>query len=91
MEYIYSILVVVAISQKLKQDLSIGSNLKSLRKAVKLTQEQVAAQLQVRGLDVSREMYCQMEQGRYSVRISVLKALKDIYRVQSYDEFFKGL
>ena len=68
-----------------------GPNLKSLRKAVKLTQEQVAAQLQLRGLDVSREMYCQMEQGRYSVRISVLKALKDIYKAPSYDEFFKGL
>ncbi|MFR3706617.1 MAG: helix-turn-helix domain-containing protein [Acutalibacter sp.] len=91
MESIHSILVVVTISQKLKQDLSIGPNLKSLRKAVKLTQEQVAAQLQLRGLDVSREMYCQMEQGRYSVRISVLKALKDIYKAPSYDEFFKGL
>ena len=32
-----------------------------------------------------------MEQGRYSVRISVLQALKRIYKVQSYDEFFRGL
>lgn len=77
--------------QKLKQDLSIGGNLKSLRKTCGLTQAQVAAQLQVRGLDVSREMYAQMEQGRYSVRVSVLKALKAIYKAESYDAFFRDL
>ena len=62
-----------------------------MRKASGLTQAQVAAQLQVQGLDVSREMYAQMEQGKYSVRISVLKALKAIYKAPSYDAFFQGL
>ena len=77
--------------QKLKQDYVIGPNLKALRKKTGLTQAQVAAKLQVAGLDVSRGMYAQMEQGRYSVRISVLQALKTIYKVHSYDEFFRGL
>lgn len=77
--------------QKFKQDLPIGQNLKTLRKKVGLTQAQVAAKLQVAGLDVSRGMYAQMEQGTYNIRISVLAALKVIYKVQSYDEFFKGL
>lgn len=77
--------------QKLKQDCSIGHNLKALRKKSGLTQAQVAAKLQVAGLDVSRGMYAQMEQGKYSIRISVLKTLKEIYKVHSYDAFFEGL
>lgn len=77
--------------QKLKQDYVIGPNLKALRKKTGLTQAQVAAKLQVAGLDVSRGMYAQMEQGTYSIRISVLAALKAIYKVQSYDDFFRGL
>lgn len=78
-------------SSGLKQDLSIGKNLKALRKAAGLTQAQAAAQLQVRGQPVTAEILSKMEQGRYSVRISVLQALKSIYKVQSYDEFFQGL
>ena len=78
-------------SSALKQDLSIGSNLKALRKAAGLTQAQTAAQLQVRGLPVTAGILAKMEQGRYSVRISVLQALKTIYKVHSYDEFFRGL
>ncbi len=78
-------------SSALKQDLSIGQNLKKLRKGVGLTQTQVAAQLEILGLSITPEILSKMEQGRYSVRISVLKALKDIYKAPSYDEFFKGL
>ena len=77
--------------QKFKQDLPIGQNLKTLRKKVGLTQAQVAAKLQVAGLDVSRGMYAQMEQGTYNIRISVLVALKDIYQLKCYDDFFQGL
>ena len=47
--------------------------------------------MQVAGLDVSREMISQMELGGYSIRVSVLLALKEIYQVDSFDEFFKGL
>ena len=36
-------------------------------------------------------MYAQMEQGTYSIRISVLAALKAIFKLESYDEFFRGL
>ena len=78
-------------SSALKQDLSIGPNLKALRKAAGLTQAQAAAQLEVRGLPISGEILAKMEQGKYSVRISVLQALKEIYKVDSYDRFFDGL
>ena len=61
-------------SHKLKQDVSIGGNLKRLRLKAGYTQEEVAAKLQTMGLAVSREMLSQMEQGKYSIRISVLRS-----------------
>lgn len=78
-------------STKICQDVSIGKNLRRLRRGVKLSQEKAAGMLQVRGIDISREIISQMERGLYSVRVSWLIALKDIYHVDSYDEFFKNL
>ncbi len=76
---------------KWKQDLSMGSNLKALRKKAGLTQAQAAAQLEVRGLPISADILAKMEQGKYSIRLSVLKALKEIYKAGSYDDFFQGM
>ena len=78
-------------SDKLKQDISIGDNLRSLRKRAKLSQEEVAAKLELMGLSISREIISQMELGRYSIRVSVLLALKQIYNVSTFDDFFKDL
>lgn len=71
--------------------MSIGDNLRRLRKNASLSQEEVAAKLELMGHSISREIISQMELGRYSIRISVLMALKQIYHVSSYDEFFKDL
>lgn len=81
----------IGMSKKLKQDISIGANLRRLRKQSGLSQEKAAAQLQLVGIDISREIISQMELGNYSIRVSVLRALKDIYQVDSFDEFFRGL
>ena len=78
-------------SANLKQDISIGKNLKSIRKRNGLTQNQVSAQLEVRGLPISSDILAKMEQGKYSIRVSVLLALKQIYKVESFDEFFKDI
>lgn len=78
-------------SSNLKQDISIGKNLKALRKQAGLTQEQVAAQLQLRELPITSDILAKMEQGKYSIRISVLVALKQIYHADSFDAFFAGL
>lgn len=78
-------------STNLKQDISIGKNLKNIRKRNGLTQNQVSAQLEVRGLPISPDILAKMEQGKYSIRVSVLLALKQIYKVESFDEFFKDI
>ena len=78
-------------STNLKQDISIGRNLKMLRRRAGLTQEQVAAQLQLLELPVTADILAKMEQGKYSIRVSVLAALKRIYHVDSFDAFFEGI
>lgn len=79
-------------AQKLKQkdDISIGFNLKRLRKAAKLTQNDVITQLQLRGFSVSRSIYSQMEGGTYNIRISELLALTEIFRTD-FNDIFAGL
>ncbi len=75
----------------LKQDISIGGNLRALRKRAGLTQEQASARLELMGLPMTPDIYAKIEQGRYSVKISVLLALRQIYRLDSFDAFFEGL
>lgn len=78
--------------QKLKQvnDLSIGQNLKALRKRNDLTQEQVAIQLQLRNLPTTRSSYSQIEAGTYNIRISELIALAEIFHID-FNTIFDGL
>ena len=77
-------------SQKLKQDIPIGSNLRKYRMAVGLSQKAVAAKLQTQGLDIHEKIVSQIELGQYSIRISVLLALAELYRTPIQD-FFAGL
>lgn len=74
----------------INQDISIGANLKTLRLRSGLSQEEVAARLQVMGFTISREVISQMERGCHNIRVSILLALKDIYHA-SFDEFFANL
>jgi len=77
-------------AKKLKQDISIGANLKKHRKASGLTQDEVASRLQVQGLDVHQKIISEMELGTYSIRVSVLLALAELYDVAVQD-FFAGI
>ena len=78
-------------SNGLKQDISLGPNLKVLRKKAGLTQRDVSAKLELLGVIMSEDIMAKIEQGRYSIRVSVLLALKQIYRVDSFDVFFENL
>ena len=74
-------------AKKLKQDISIGVNLKKHRNASKLSQEEVAAKLQLQGLDIHQKIISEMELGRYSIRVSVLLALSELYATPVADFF----
>ncbi len=75
---------------KLKQDVPIGHNLKKYRIEAGLSQEDVAARLQVQGLDIHQKIISEMELGKYSIRISVLLALAELYNTQ-IENFFADL
>lgn len=77
-------------AQKLKQDISIGINLQKYRRKAGYSQEKAAAKLQEKGLDISREILSQMELGKYSIRISVLLELVELYDTPIQD-FFAGV
>ena len=82
----------IFMAQKLKQinDISIGDNLRKLRNAANLTQEQVVAQLQLRNLPTSRSVYSQIEAGTYNIRISELIALAEIFHT-AFNTIFNSL
>ena len=72
---------------KLKQDVPIGQNLRKYRLAAGLSQENVAAALQVQGLDIHQKIISEMELGTYSIRVSVLLALAELYDTPIQDFF----
>lgn len=76
--------------QKIKQDISLGSNIRLLRKQSHLTQEQVVARLQLQGIDISRSSYSQIECGTYNIRVSELIALAELFHVD-FNAFFMNL
>lgn len=75
---------------KVLQDLSIGGNLKTLRKAQGLTQNDVCAQMAQYGRPMLQSAYAQIETGARNIFVSDLIVLKKIFRA-SYDDFFQGL
>lgn len=68
----------------------MGENLRKLRYAHGLSQEKLCAKLQLRGCDIGRTTYEKYESGTLNIKISVIVALKKIYKC-SYDDFFEGL
>ena len=65
----------------------LGRKIRGLREACGLTQDQVAAQLQIRGCDVTRSALAKMEVGQRHIYPDELKLLKEILAV-SFEELF---
>ncbi len=77
-------------NQYLINDLNISRNIVLLRKKAGMTQNYVSIQLQTMGLNISRSRLSMIELGRLNVPVSVLVALKIIFRCE-YAAFFEGL
>lgn len=76
--------------EKIRKDKTIGDNLRRLRKVEMLSQENVAAKLQLMGLDISRSIYSRYETGTLNIPVKCLIALTEIYHCD-YNAFFEGL
>lgn len=65
----------------------IGKNIRVLRERADLTQEQVAAKLQIRGCDVTKSAVAKIEVGQRHLYPDEIILLKEILRA-SYEEIF---
>lgn len=66
----------------------IGSNIRSIREKKKITQDELAAKLQVRGCDITRSAVSKIEIGQrhlYPDEIILIKEILDT----DFDEIFK--
>ena len=68
----------------------LGANIRTLREKIGLTQEQVAARLQVAGCDITRSAFAKIEVAQRHLYPDEIVLLKNILKV-SYDEFFVWL
>ena len=66
---------------------ALGQNIRALRMKKGLSQEQLAAQLQVRGCDVTRSALAKIEVGQRHIYPDELRALRDALGVP-YEALF---
>ena len=66
----------------------IGEKIRTLRIEKKLTQDQLAAKLQVLGCDVTRSALAKIEVGQRHLYPDEIRALKEILKV-SFDEILE--
>lgn len=71
--------------QWILQDINIGVNLRRLRTAAKLTQEQVAGKAQLMGSNMSRTTYAQIESGARNIKASDLIVLRAVFNTTYED------
>ncbi|MBE6882510.1 MAG: helix-turn-helix transcriptional regulator [Oscillospiraceae bacterium] len=65
----------------------VGKNIRSLREKSKLTQEELAAQLQIRGCDITRSAVAKIEVGQRHLYPDEIILIKEILKV-SFDDIF---
>ncbi len=76
--------------QKVRMDMSIGSNIQKIRYQCKLTQDQVIARMNLMGIPISKSSYAKIETNRMNIKVSELVALAEIFHCEVGD-FFKDL
>ena len=74
-------------SQNIKADKTIGENIRKWRSAKGMTQEQLSAQLQVRGCDISRGTLAKIEAGIRHISVEEMNAIKAVLDI-AYEDFF---
>ena len=73
--------------QSIKGGNVIGKNIRRVRKSRKLTQDVLAAKLQVKGLDISRGTLAKIESGIRHITLEELKTIKEVLKME-YSDFF---
>lgn len=76
--------------QKIKHDkeINIGQNIRRIRQSRGMGQTQLAAQIQLTGMEMTRETLVKIERGIRHIYASELRAVRDVLKT-SYDELLK--
>ncbi|MCL2153310.1 MAG: helix-turn-helix domain-containing protein [Oscillospiraceae bacterium] len=76
--------------QKIKQDseIQIGANIRHIRLANGFGQTELVRQLQLMGINMSRETLVKIERGIQHVQAAQLRGIRDVLHT-SYDELLK--
>ena len=77
-------------SQKIKQDdkIHIGANIREVRLSRKMGQTELAGQVQLMGVDMTRETLVKIERGTQHIQANQLRAIRDVLQT-TYDELLK--
>lgn len=73
--------------QKIRMDMSIGSNIQKRRYQCKLKQDQVIAKMNLMGIPISKSSYAKIETNRMNIKVSELLALAEILDCEVGDLF----
>lgn len=77
------------LQQKIKQDeISIGSNIRRIRKEKGIGQTEFAIKLQLSGIDITRETLVKIERGIQHIYATQLRGIRDALDT-TYDELLK--
>ena len=68
-------------------EIEFGKNIRTLRKKKKLTQEQLSAQLQVKGCDITRSALAKIEVGQRHLYPDEIRLIKELLGV-TFEELF---
>lgn len=74
--------------QKIKQDISVGTNIRALRKEKKLKQVDLVRLLQLEGVEITRETLVKIESGSQHIKVSQLRGIRNALGT-TYDELLK--
>lgn len=76
-------------NQKIKQDdICIGKNIRRIRMEKGIGQTQLAARLQLEGIEMTRETLVKIERGIQHIKATQLRGIRDILET-TYDELLR--
>lgn len=71
--------------QKIKQDICIGANIRAIRESKGMKPKELLRQLQLEGMDITREALVKIESGNQHIKASQLRGIRDALQT-TYDE-----
>ena len=74
--------------QKIQYNVSLGANIRALRRDCGLTQEQTIAKLQLLGCSLTRGSYAKIEAGIQNISVQELLAMKEVFHAD-FEDFFQ--